>query len=281
MSESVRRASKKARTVLTTGANGGIGLATVLAVAAHGHRSVGTVRSAAGAEIVERAASKHGVEVETRLLDVNDPLGCAEAIDQVQPDVLVNNAGYALFGSVESTPEQDARQLVDTLLFSSVRLARLALPHMRQEGWGRIIFMSSLFGRVAAPPLGWYAAAKHAIEGVADVMRMEVARDGIRVVVVEPGGTRTPMLQKAQRDANPAEQGDYAESHRIARALLDQTDIFRADPSQVARVVVEALEAKNPRARYLVGYDAQILARLSPMIPSRLSDRVTRLVQGL
>jgi len=164
---------------------------------------------------------------------------------------------------------------------------------MRSHGWGRVIFMSSLFGRVAAPPLGWYAASKHAIEAIADVMRMEVARDGIRVVVIEPGGVRSPMLEKAREDADRTDadktghidhtepQTRYSRSHRIARARLDQTDIFRTDPSEVARSVLEALEVANPQARYLVGYDAQIIGRLSPVIPSWLSDRVTRFVQGL
>jgi NAD(P)-dependent dehydrogenase (short-subunit alcohol dehydrogenase family) len=269
------------RRVLTTGANSGIGLAAVLEIAAKGHRSIGTVRTAAGVEIVERAARKRGVSVETQLLDVNDAEVGAELIDRLRPEVLVNNAGYALFGAVESTPEAEARQLFETLLFSSVRLACRSLPHMREAGWGRILFMSSLFGRIAAPPLGWYAAAKHAIEGVADVMRMEVARDGIRVVVIEPGGVRSPMLDKAREHSENVEAGHYARSNRIARARLDQTDIFRANPTDVARVVLEALEARNPQARYLVGPDAQIIGRLSPMIPSWLSDRVTRLVQGL
>ena len=271
----------KRRTVLTTGANGGIGLATVLEIAERGHNSVGTVRSAAGAEVVEEAARKRGVSVETHLLDVNDPEGCAEVIERVRPNVLVNNAGYAVFGAVETTPEEDARQLFDTLLFSSVRLARLALPHMRQQGWGRVLFMSSLFGRIASPPLGWYAAAKHAIEGIADVMRMEVARDGIKVVVIEPGGVRSPMLDRAQANAPREADDEYAESHRIARARLEQTDIFRADPKTVGRAVALALEAANPQARYLVGYDAQIIGRLAPVVPSWLSDRVTRLIQGL
>lgn len=269
------------RTVLTTGANSGIGLATVLEIAAKGHRSIGTVRSERAAEVVAAAARERGVPVQTELLDVNDAEAGRHLIDRVRPEVLVNNAGHALFGAVESTPEEEARQLFDTLLFSSVRLARLALPHMRQRGWGRVVFMSSLFGRVAAPPLGWYAAAKHAIEGIADVLRMEVARDGVRVVVIEPGGVRSPMLEKAQQRSRRVEADRYARSHRIARERLRQTDLFRADPVAVARVVVDAVEASNPQARHLVGPDAQIIGRLSPMIPSWLSDRVTRMVQGL
>ena len=269
------------RTVLTTGANGGIGLASVLEIARRGHRSIGTVRSPAAAEQVERAARSEGLEVELELLDVDDEQACGELIDRIGPDVLVNNAGYALFGAVECTPEEEARRLFDTLLFSSVRLARLALPAMRRRGWGRIVFMSSLFGRIAAPPLGWYAAAKHAIEGIADVLRMEVARDGIRVVVIEPGGIRSSMLDKARRESRRYDAGAYARAHQLAGDRLDQTELFRSEPRDVARVVVEALESASPQARYLVGADAQIIGRLSPLIPSWLGDRVTRLVQGL
>ena len=271
----------KARTVLITGGNGAIGLATALAVAERGHRSVATYRSDAGAEVLARAARDRGVEVESARLDVDDPEQGAELIDRIRPDALVNNAGYALFGAVETLPEEDARKLLDTVLFSSVRLAKLCLPHMRREGWGRIVFMSSLFGRVAAPPLGWYAAAKHAVEGIADVLRIEIARDGIRVVVIEPGGVRSTMLEKAQRQAEKLDAGAYGPSLRTAREWLEQTDVFRAEPSAVAKVVLEAVEASHPQPRYLVGYDAQIIGRLSQVVPTWLSDRVTRIVQGL
>lgn len=271
----------KRRVVLTTGGNGGIGLATALAVAERGHRSVATFRSSKGAEAIARAARESGVSVETLRLDVSDPDECADLIDRVRPEVLVNNAGYALFGAVEQTPEEDARALFDTLLFGSVRLARLSLPHMRDAGWGRILFMSSLFGRIAAPPLGWYAAAKHAVEGIADVLRMEVARDGVHVVVIEPGGVRSSMLEKAQQDAEQVDAGGYAQSLRVASERLEQTDIFRTEPRTVARVVVDAIESRSPQPRTLVGYDARIIGRLAPIVPTWLSDRVTRLVQGL
>jgi NAD(P)-dependent dehydrogenase (short-subunit alcohol dehydrogenase family) len=144
-----------------------------------------------------------------------------------------------------------------------------------------VIFMSSLLGRVAAPPLGWYASAKHAIEGIADAMRMEVARDGIDVVVIEPGGIRSSMLDEAQRKAESYETGIYAEAHRVASEGLRLTDFLRADPRRVARVVVQAIDARHPQSRHLVGYDAQIIGRLSPLLPCWLSDRVTRVVQGL
>lgn len=269
------------RTVVTTGASSGIGLATALELAGAGHRSIGTVRSAAKAELVERAARERGVEIEIHLLDVTDAEAGAALMDEIRPDVLVNNAGFALFGAVETVPEEDVRLLFETLLFGPVRLARLALPFMRARGWGRVIFMSSLFGRVSAPPLGWYASAKHALEGLADAMRMEVARDGIAVVIIEPGGVRSSMLEEAQRQAERYENGPYTDNLQRARRGLKLTDFLRADPRGVARVVGRAVAAPHPLARYLVGYDAQIIGRVTPILPSWLSDRVTRLVQGL
>jgi len=269
------------RTVVTTGASSGIGLATALELAAAGHRSIATIRSQAKAEIVERAARDRGVEVETHRLDVRNAGEAKTAMEVLQPDVLVNNAGFALFGAVESVPEEDVQALFETVLFGPVRLARLALPVMRERGWGRVIYMSSLFGRVSAPPLGWYASAKHALEGIADAMRMEVARDGIDVVVIEPGGVRSPMLEAAQRRAEGYESSVYDESLRRASDGLRLTDFLRADPRGVARVVVRAVETKRPQARYLVGYDAQLIGRMSPVLPTWLSDRVTRFIQGL
>lgn len=269
------------QTVLTTGASSGIGLACALEIAAAGHRSVGSVRSAEKADALLRAAHDRGVPVEARLLDVTDPEGCAEVIGSVRPDVLINNAGRAVFGAVECVPEDEARALFETLLFAPVRLTRLAIPHMRRRGGGRVLFMSSLFGRISAPPFGWYAAAKHAIEGIADALRMEVARDSIDVVVIEPGGVRSQLLENAEREAARYASPAYAEMHRIAGDGIRATDFLRTDPRSVARLVAQVIASPSPQARYLVGYDAQILARLAPFVPSWLTDRLTRAVQGL
>lgn len=268
-------------TVLTTGANSGVGLATVLELAARGHRSLGTVRSEAKAEAVAHAAAERGVSVETLLLDVTDAQACAEAIETVRPDALVNNAGYALFGALECVPDAEARALLETLVLAPMRLARLAIPYMRDRGWGRIVNVSSLFGLTAAPPLGWYVAAKHAIEGLSDVLRMEVARDGIDVVLVEPGGVRSSMLEDAARDAGRFGNGHYDALYRTVIDQLRRTDFLRSEPGSSARVIADAIAARQPRSRYLVGLDAQLIARLAPVVPDWMRDRVTRLVEGL
>ncbi|MCA9503927.1 MAG: SDR family NAD(P)-dependent oxidoreductase [Spirochaetaceae bacterium] len=271
----------RARRVLTTGANGAIGLATVLELARRGHHAIGTVRSQAAAETVERAARERRVDVEIHRLDVDDPDAAAALIDCVRPEVLVNNAGRALLGAIETTPEDEARALFETLVFSSLRLARLAVPSMREAGFGRIVFVGSLFGRIAMPPLGWYAAAKHALEALSDVLRVELAGAGIDVVLLEPGGVRSNMLERAHEGSRNEDGDRYAKAERLAWEWLVRTDFLRSDPIEVARVVARAIEVEHPEPRYLVGVDAKILARLAPIVPSWLSDRVTRLVQGL
>src|SRR5207245_2686033 len=120
------------RTVLTTGANSGIGLATVLEVARRGYRSVGSVRSEAKADAVAKAAAAAGVEVETVLLDVTDAARCAEVIEELRPYGVVNNAGFSSTGAVEDVDDDEARQQLEAMVLAPVRLARLAIPPMRE-----------------------------------------------------------------------------------------------------------------------------------------------------
>src|SRR5438034_1992288 len=185
------------RTVLTTGANSGIGLAAALAEA--GFRSVGSVRSDGKAKAVREAAKKSGVKVETVLLDVTDTARCREVIDELEPWGIVNNAGYGVTAAVEDVDDDEARALLETMVIAPMRLARLALPHMRGRRGGRIVNVSSIYGLTTTPLAGWYQAAKHALEAVSDALRVEVAADGIRVILVEPGGFKTAIWDEMER----------------------------------------------------------------------------------
>ena len=153
------------RTTLTTGANSGIGLATVLELARRGFRSVGTVRSPAKADTVVAAAEAAGVHVETAILDVTDPLGCAEMIDAYRPYAMINNAGYAGTGAVEDVDDEEVRAQLEAMVVGPMRLARLALPYQRAAGGGRIVNVSSIYGLTTTPLSGWYQASKHAPGG--------------------------------------------------------------------------------------------------------------------
>ena len=126
-------------TALVTGANSGIGLATTLELARRGFRAVGSVRSDEKADIVAKAAADAGVEAETMRLELSDPAACEAAIDELRPYALVNNAGFSVIGAIEDVTDDEARAALDTMVLAPMRLARLALPHMRAQGKGRIV----------------------------------------------------------------------------------------------------------------------------------------------
>ena len=249
------------RTVLTTGANSGLGLATVVEIARRGFHSVGSVRSEAKAALVAEAAAAAGVEVETVLLDIDDAERCAEVVQQLRPWGLVNNAAFVQQHRVDETDDEEARRYLETLLVAPMRLARLSVPHMREAGGGRIVQVSSISGRVTFPLLGWYQAAKHGLEAVSDAMRMELAAEGIGVVLVEPGGFRS------------ASEG-AREGYRWLGPLQTTAD-------DVARVIGGALTARAPRARYVVGVDAMINAATAPFSPTLVRDTALRIINRL
>src|SRR5207248_5092026 len=134
-----RTMSDRPRTVVTTGANSGIGLATTIELARRGFRSVGSVRSAAKARRVKEAAREATVEVETVVLDVTDPAACRRVVARLKPWGLVNNAGSSFSGAIEDVEDAEAREALETMVLAPMRLARLSLPHMRAAGGGRIV----------------------------------------------------------------------------------------------------------------------------------------------
>lgn len=269
------------QTVLTTGANSGIGLATVLHLAKLGFRSVGSVRSEAKATAVVEAAESAGTTVGTVLLDVTDAERCSAVIEELRPWGIVNNAGYSGMGAIEDTTDDEARLHLETMLVAPMRLARLALPHMRDAGAGRIVNVSSIYGLTTTPFSGWYQACKHALEAASDALRLEVARDGIKVVLIEPGGFKTGIWEELESDIARRAGSSYEAGHQRTQTLLKLFMGLMGEPEAGARAIGKALTARSPRARYLVGRDAQAIAAAQPLIPTGIRDRVTRLVMGL
>jgi NAD(P)-dependent dehydrogenase (short-subunit alcohol dehydrogenase family) len=268
-------------TVLTTGANSGIGLATAIDVARRGFHSIGSVRSEDKAEHLTATARAAGVEVEPVLLDVTDAGACEKAMAGLELYGLVNNAGYTNTGAVEDVGDDDVRRQLETMTVAPMRLARLALPAMRAAGRGRIVNVSSIYGRTTTPLTGWYQATKHALEAVSDALRMEVAASGVKVVLVEPGGFRTGIWEGNQDAVARHEGSRYEAAYQRELLLTRLAQPLMGDPSRVARVIGRALEARLPRARYLVGYDAQALALVERVTPTSVKDLVTRLGLGL
>ena len=271
------------RAVLTTGANSGIGLATVIELARRGFKSIGSVRSEAKADVVAKAAADAGVEVHTILLDVADPEQCERAMTGLRLFGLVNNAGYGLTGAIEDVGEDEAHHLFETMVHAPIRLARLALPAMREQREGRIVNVSSIAGRTTAPFAGHYSGAKHALEALSASLRMEVAGDGIRVVLVEPGGFRTGIWEEFESDVARREAAGSRFGPAYRRSLRGQQfmEPLMGNPEQCAKVIATALTARVPRARYLVGLDAQAMNAVESITPTFLKDRVLRLGLGI
>jgi len=269
------------RTVLITGASSGIGLESAIWIARRGFRVVGTVRSEEKARAVQRVAAQARARVETVLLDVTDATEGARVIDDLEPYGLVNNAGYPAAGALEDVDDDEARLALETMVVAPMRLARLALRHMRARGEGRIVNVSSIFGCVATPFGGWYQAAKHALEGVTDALRVEVAGAGVHVVLVQPGGVQTRLWEGLGHQAERLRGSSFDAAYERYVALLRWMQPYMQQPAGVAAVVGRAMTAFLPRARYLVGCDAQLLLLAERFVPTVVRDRVTRLVLGL
>jgi NAD(P)-dependent dehydrogenase (short-subunit alcohol dehydrogenase family) len=265
--------------VLVTGASRGIGRAIALELADAGFEVVAAVRDDEGAAAVGSAAAARGVAVRTVALDVTDEAACHEVIDAERPWGIVNNAGYAQSGAVTEVADEEARAQLETLVLAPVRLARLAAAHMREAGSGRIVNISSITAEIPSPLLGWYQAAKKAMEGVSDAMRLELKADGIDVVLVQPGAVQTDIWADT-RERLPAVTRFGPTASRWS-TFTSRLEPYMTSPEAIARAVRGALTAERPRDRYPVGIDAQVLTRVARFVPVPVTDAATRTLLNL
>ena len=269
---------------LISGASSGIGRATALRLAAHGWTVFAGVRDDAAARELARAGA-HPVH-----LDITDPDSVRAAADHVRAatrgaglDALVNNAGIALLRPVEGLTPDAVREQLEVNVVGHVSVTNALLPLLRTAG-GRVLFVSSVSGRVATPFFGVYSASKFAIEALADTLRIEVRGTGVDVVLVEPGQVHTPIWPKAEDDLARAGLPEAtAEHYRRALPILRLISRrpLKTRPERVARTIERALTARRPRARYVVGPDARAQIALARLLPARAMDAVTRLALRL
>jgi NAD(P)-dependent dehydrogenase (short-subunit alcohol dehydrogenase family) len=269
------------RTVLVTGAGTGIGLASIIELSRRGFNAVGGVRSPAKARAVTRAARAAGVKVRTVTLDVTDAKQCERVIEELKPYGLVNNAGLAASGAIEDVSDEAARLALETMVLAPARLARLAIPHMREQQGGRIVNISSIYGLMTTPLTGWYQAAKHALEALSDALRVEVASAGIAVVLIEPGAFRSNIWESASNELQQRLDSDYFTAYRRLEGGIKASQRLMGDPIDVARVIASVMASKSPKPRYLVGYDARAIDIYSKLLPTEVRDRLARMTLGL
>lgn len=264
-----------AQTILVTGCSSGIGRATVVEAARRGHRVFATARRRGDLAELEGHPNVTGLE-----LDVADSASVRTALASAgRLDALVNNAGYAQYGAVEEVTPEEWRAVFDVNFFGLLDVTRGVLPGMRDAGRRTIVLISSLGGRVSVPFASPYCASKHAVEALADALRVETAPFGIRVVTVEPGPIDTRFADRARSIVGPliAKPGPYRAFYANAEKAMDG-DFRRGHlpPEAVARVVLDAIESPRPRTRYHVTWLARTLIAARRVLPDRWLDRAMR-----
>lgn len=264
------------KTVLITGASSGIGEETAKRLLEQGY----TVYIAARRLEKMRALEELGATaLEMDITREDDIVAAVDRITAEQGgiDILINNAGFGMYGAMEDTTLDDARYQFEVNLFGLARLTQLALPYMREQGAGKIVNISSMGGRIYTPLGSWYHATKHALEGWSDCLRLELAPFGIDVIIIEPGAIQTefgdvmvgPLLERSGSSA-------YADlARRVASATRDSYAGGKASPpSLIAGVISKSLMTERPRTRYAAGRFARPVMALRRWFGDRVYDRV-------
>jgi NAD(P)-dependent dehydrogenase (short-subunit alcohol dehydrogenase family) len=254
---------------LVTGASSGIGLVTAQTLANAGYRVFGTSR--------KPVDSSRGVTM--LICDVTDDASVRMLVEEVMRqagriDLVVNNAGIGLLGGAEESSITQARRLFEVNVFGVARVVNAVLPIMRKQKGGRIINMSSILGLIPSPFNAFYASTKHAIEGYTESLDHEVRAFGIRVLLVEPGVTRTSFEENLTRADQPlpAYADERARSEKLMRKWVESGD----PPAVVANTVVKAATAPKPKLRYSAGKQSHQVRSLRRFMPEQLVDSILR-----
>ncbi len=278
--------TRTSRAVLITGCSSGIGRATAERLAKGGWTVYATARD------VETIASLEERGCRLLPLDVTDEGSMRRAVEEVERaegavGVLINNAGYSQSGAVEEVQMEKIRRQFETNVFGLVRMCQLVLPGMRGQGFGRIVNLSSMGGKLTFPGGGFYHASKHAVEAISDALRFEVGGFGVEVVVIEPGLIRTGFAQTAvssmEDGAEPSNDDPYAGFDagvaRVTRENYERGLLARlgGGPEAVAETIERAISAARPRTRYAVTPSARLLISTRRLLPDRAWDGLLRL----
>jgi NAD(P)-dependent dehydrogenase (short-subunit alcohol dehydrogenase family) len=279
----MKRPPVRIKNALVTGCSSGIGLATAVALKDRGWKVVATARKPADLDRL-RQMGLQAVEMEVADSE-SVRRGFQEALDRLDGVLggLVNNAGFGQAGAVEDLTRRTLRDQFEVNLFGAMELATLAIAVMRRQGWGRIVNVSSVFGRVSAPYYGSYCASKYAMEAMSDAMRVELWYTGIGVSLIEPGPIVSAFRKTAARrarqslDLEGSRHGPFY-GREIERRMRrgQKADIFTKPPEAVARKIVHALESASPKRRYAVTIPAHLGAVMSRFALPAMLDWLTR-----
>jgi NAD(P)-dependent dehydrogenase (short-subunit alcohol dehydrogenase family) len=247
-----------ARTWLITGVSSGFGRELTRQLLEHGDRVVGTVR---GLDKVADLSKQYPDTFRAENLDVTDTAAVRALVDRAfaelgRIDVIVSNAGYGLFGAAEELSDDQVAHLIATNLTGSIQLIRASLPHLRQQGGGRIIQLSSYGGQVAFAGNSLYHATKWGIEGFCEAVAQEVAGFGIGVTIVEPGGARTEFRYGSAQVAELMPEYDGNPAHAFEKMLDPANGLAPGDPARMAAAMIESIDTEPAPLRMILGSQA-------------------------
>lgn len=264
------------KVILVTGASSGMGKDAALQLIKEGHTVYGAARRVEKMQDLI-AAGGHALE-----MDVTDEAQVVAAVKKVvaeqdRIDVLINNAGYAVYGAVEDVPLEDARRQFEVNIFGLARITQEVLPHMRQQKSGKVINISSMGGKIYTPLGAWYHATKHALEGWSDCLRLELAPFNIDVVVIEPGIITTEfgdVMMQPMMDRSAG--GPYDKlAQAVARATKGSYEQGGSSPTSViTNLISDAVSSSKPKTRYAAGKFAKPMLFLRRWLSDRMFDRV-------
>jgi len=269
------------KVAVVTGSSSGIGFETSLLLARNQFTTYATMRNLNKSQVFDTAL-KEKIPLTVVQLDVNDDASVNHAIDNIlkengQIDVLVNNAGYSIFGSVEELSLEEIKEEFETNFFGAVRAAKAVIPAMRKQSRGTIVNVSSIGGQVGLFPFFTaYHASKFALEGYTESLRQELSEFGINVILIEPGAVGTNFMEnmKTAKNFNPNDS-PYA---KIVQRVFEGAQVMMGiniHPREVAQVIVNAVNSANPNVRYSVGRDAEsILKRRAQLSDSEMEKWV-------
>ena len=254
---------------VVTGSSSGIGYETALALARDGFHTYATMRNTSKASEIQEAAKKEKLKIDVIELDVDKEESIKSAINKIiseknRVDVLVNNAGYMVFGCVEDVPLNDFRQQFETNFFSIVRIIQEVAPIMRKQGSGTIVNISSVVGRMGLPGSSAYISTKFALEGLTECLRYELGQFGIKITLIEPGVIKTNFFSSMKK-VEPKSDPWYKELTEKILSGLKMMVEMGTHPSEVAKVVIKAINDKEILPRYVAGNDASMFLEAKKM----------------
>ncbi len=268
------------KVILITGCSSGIGFDAAFALEKRGHRVIASCRKN------EDLLKLQSLGIEAVLLDMNDPSSIQNAFQTVltmtgnRLDVLINNAGYGQAGALEDITRDVLRQQFETNVFGLLELTNLAIPVMRQQGYGRIINISSILGIISMPFRGAYNASKYAVEGLSDTLRLELYSSGIKVITLEPGPIESRFRDNCVDNSLKnitIEKSYFRQQYEKMLTTYKQTksnSIFTKKTDAVIRKLVHAIESRNPKAKYPVTFPAYLFIFLKKILSTKWLDQL-------